>query len=135
MVASKPPRPHPTLRGDKARDTTRSSCANPLAHIVQRDSVPQRAVGNIAHALLDRTPRPIRVQSLAQWLYDDGEAPTHEETTMGWGDENWGQMVWGGGGIQVPMASELAVGALVLSLLLIGRHLIMRRSVRSGAKR
>ena len=42
-----------------------------------------------------------------------------------WGSEDWGDMVWGGGGVAIPMLSPVALAILVTFL--IGTVLVARR--------
>ena len=53
--------------------------------------------------------------------------------SAGWGDENWGEMVWGAGAPQIPaMAVE---GVVAVAALLLGLSYWLLAERRRGAKR
>jgi hypothetical protein len=52
--------------------------------------------------------------------------------SAGWGDENWGEMVWGGGVLPLPSLSLWGQIALAVLLLALPGRLLLRRC--SGAK-
>ena len=43
-----------------------------------------------------------------------------------WGSENWGEMVWGGGGTPVPLLDPLGL-VLLVAVLLISTTVVLRR--------
>jgi len=47
--------------------------------------------------------------------------------SAGWGDQNWGKMVWGGGGIPVPALTTKGLAALAVVLVYVSRTLLARR--------
>jgi hypothetical protein len=47
--------------------------------------------------------------------------------SAGWGDENWGEMVWGGAMIPVPSLSTEGLIALAVLLVFASGTLLMRR--------
>jgi hypothetical protein len=49
----------------------------------------------------------------------------------GWGDENWGEMVWGGGAPQIPALPALWIALLAALLLALSYWLLASRRRRS----
>ena len=48
----------------------------------------------------------------------------------GWGDENWGELIWGGGSSLIPALSAEGLGVLAIALVMIG--FILARRWRRG---
>ena len=48
-------------------------------------------------------------------------------TSAEWGDQNWGEMLWGGGGIPVPALTPKGLIALAVVLVFVSRTLLARR--------
>ncbi len=49
----------------------------------------------------------------------------------GWGDESWGELIWGGGSSPIPAQSTEGLGVLAIALVMIG--FILARRWRRGA--
>jgi len=68
------------------------------------------------------------------WVATCGALAFASEASAGWGDENWGEMLWGGGAPQIPslpVEGVVLVAALLLGVtcwLLAARHRRPKRS-------
>jgi hypothetical protein len=71
--------------------------------------------------LASTRPWPLRIATLAVTLLLPAVA------SAGWGDENWGEMVWGAGAPPIPAMSAEGLILLAILLLLVPTGLLARR--------